>query len=132
MNTASPRPTTILFVDDDEYVCRFATIVLQAPGRVVVTCGTAMNAVRAVRAATPDLIVSDLFLPDGIGPAVLAEHLRGVAAEVPVLVISGSPFEDAVREGHVPESMPYLRKPFKAAELRAAVAEMLSAAAVPC
>ena len=100
---------TILIVEDDPTLRRVIRLNLAGRGHDVREAATAGEAVAAVRARRPDLMLLDINLPDRTGWDVLRE-LRRDAAEVPTIVVS------AVRIGRsrLEEFRPlaYLPKPF--------------------
>ncbi len=93
----------ILVIDDDRTILTYLRGVLGKEGFRVYTALDALQGPMVARQANPDLVVLDLALPGGGGPAVL-ERLRRMQGmmQVPVLVYSGLPKERA--EELVPES----------------------------
>lgn len=82
---ASPPP--VLVVDDDEGLLLLMAEALRSEGCDVVTATTAKSARAWLERHTPDLMILDLKLPDGSGPALVAELQRGNA--VPFIVVTG-------------------------------------------
>jgi signal transduction histidine kinase len=70
---AAPRPPVrldglhVLVVDDDADARRVLTMLLERVGAVVVTAGSAPAAVEAVAKGRPDVLISDLAMPDQDG-----------------------------------------------------------------
>lgn len=79
---------------------------------------------RVEREGLPDLVVTDHLMPDHLMPDLhgteLARQLRERRPGLPVLIISGY----AGVEGIAPD-LPRLVKPFRRAELEAAMAELV-------
>ncbi|GIU92104.1 MAG: hypothetical protein KatS3mg011_1010 [Acidimicrobiia bacterium] len=117
---------SVLVVDDDPLILRLLELRLTGPDRTVVTAATLAEARAALRARRPDLVVLDLFLPDGDGRTLLAE-LR--ASEdtwhVPVVVVSGASARTARLEVEAMGADVYLSKPFDPNALSAVVASLL-------
>jgi response regulator of citrate/malate metabolism len=115
---------TVLVVDDDY---RVATVhqgfVERVPGfRVVGLAHTAAQAGELARALQPDLVLMDIYLPDGDGLSVIRTLLDGPAPPI-VLVISAATEVATVRSAMQLGAVHYLVKPFGFA----ALAERLTA-----
>ncbi|GAA3464743.1 SpoIIE family protein phosphatase [Saccharothrix longispora] len=114
-------PAHVLVVDDNadmrDYLRR-----LLAPGYRVTTAADGEEALDAVRAAPPDLVVSDVMMPrlDGLG-LVAALRADPRTAGVPVLLLSARAGQEASIEGLDAGADDYLVKPFSAAGLLARV-----------
>jgi two-component system KDP operon response regulator KdpE len=79
--------TRILVVDDDPQILRALRINLRARSYEVDEAADGAAALRAARAAEPDLVLLDLGLPDMDGGDIIA-HLR-TWSTVPIIVVSG-------------------------------------------
>jgi DNA-binding response OmpR family regulator len=99
----------VVLVEDERTLRRVIALNLARRGVLVAETGTADEAVRAVQAQKPDLLLLDVNLPDRSGWDVLRD-LQRQGIEVPTVVIS------AVRANpsRVAEFRPlaYLPKPF--------------------
>ncbi len=95
---------SIVLVDDHAIVREgFKRLIELEPDlEVVAECRSADDAVEAVGTRRPDLVALDLSLPDGSG-LPLIEHLRSVAADTRIVVLSmhdGEPYvSEALRRG---------------------------------
>jgi response regulator of citrate/malate metabolism len=111
---------SVLIVDDDFMVARLHSACVDGtPG--FRTAGVAHTAAEAVREAVrlqPDLVLLDLYLPDGAGLDVL-RRIREDVPRTDFLVISAAKDTDTVREAQRAGAVNYLIKPFEQAELRA-------------
>ncbi len=90
---------TILLVEDDRFLRRGCEVSLRRRGYTVLTAADGEEALRAIRAEAPALILLDLLLPKVTG----LEVLRTLRSEektraVPVLVLSNSSNERDVEE----------------------------------
>jgi len=126
----APEPTggseTILLVEDDDSVRRFARRSLEMFGYRVVEAkdGAEALALAAGYAGPLELLVSDVRMPGIQGPE-LAHRLAEMRSGIGVLLISGNPEADAHSElagRHV-----FLEKPYSQAALANAVREALAA-----
>ena len=115
----------ILVIDDEPQVRRLLQIMLARAGHDVVEAADGMEGLAAVRARRPDLVVTDILMPNKEGIETIRE-LRREAPELPILVISGDPgsalyLEIATMLG----ARAALNKPFRHADLLLAVEGLL-------
>ncbi len=109
----------ILVVDDETPIRRLLRTTLSAQGYDVSEAGNAAQALAAVRARTPNLIVLDLGLPDRDGLELISE-LRQLSA-APILVLSSRGDEHSKVAALDNGADDYVTKPFGAQELMARV-----------
>jgi len=120
----------ILVVEDDSLLAQGLTRVLTRAGHAVDKAETGMQADKALRAASYDLVVLDIGLPDIDGFEVL-RRLRLRHAAVNVLVLTA---RDAVEDrvhGLDLGADDYLTKPFSVTEFEARVRALLRRASLP-
>ncbi|GIF14230.1 SpoIIE family protein phosphatase [Actinoplanes teichomyceticus] len=112
----------IVVADDNADMRDYLSRLLRSAGHRVTAVGDGRQALDAVRAAAPDLLVSDVMMPRLNGLELLAA-LRGDTrtAGIPVLMLSARAGEEASIEGLEAGADDYLFKPFSAAELLARV-----------
>ncbi|BDG62037.1 response regulator [Caldinitratiruptor microaerophilus] len=116
------RDLGVLVVEDDPMVASITRrLVEQVPGfRVLGVVRAAEEALAAVQRLSPDLVLLDVYLPDGNGVDVL-RRLRQGAGPVDVVLITAAhdapTVEAAIRYGAVD----YLFKPFDPRRLHAAL-----------
>jgi CheY-like chemotaxis protein len=72
----------VLVVDDEPDSCELLTILLTHYGAEVTTAGSLRAAVKAFTEGSPDILVSDIKLPDGDGYALI-HQIRGIEANRP-------------------------------------------------
>ncbi|MGC8916427.1 MAG: sigma-54-dependent transcriptional regulator [Thermoanaerobaculum sp.] len=118
----------ILVVDDEASIRELLRIILKAEGYRVSEAGTLAEAHAQLARERFDLVVCDIYLPDGNGLELLrAARVKGL--EVPFVVITAhtTPAQaiSALREGAVD----YLSKPFDVEVLKAVVGKHLAASA---
>ncbi len=115
-------PAGRVLVADDNADMRDYLVRLLAPRYAVTAVGDGQEALDAVRADPPDLLVSDVMMPRLDGMALLAQ-LRADprTSRVPVLLLSARAGEEAAVEGLAAGADDYLVKPFAAQELLARV-----------
>ncbi len=78
----------ILLVEDSPEVSLSVCEILASAGHTVVEAPSGKEATKRLSAAHFDLIVSDIWMPEMDGIALLKE-IRGAGNDIPVVVISG-------------------------------------------
>jgi signal transduction histidine kinase len=128
---SAPRPRVLLADDNTdmrEYVRRLLTERYQ-----VEAVSDGLEALKAARERTPDLVLTDVMMPglDGFG---LIKELRAdnVLKAVPVILLSARAGEEASVEGIESGADDYLIKPFSARELVARVSAHLNLHRIRC
>ncbi|MGE0042419.1 MAG: ATP-binding protein [Vicinamibacterales bacterium] len=111
----------VLVVDDNPDLRAYVASLLESTW-VVVTAVDGVEALEAIRANPPDIVVSDVMMPrlDGVG---LVRALRGDPGtrSIPVILLSARAGEESAVVGLDAGSDDYLMKPFSARELIARV-----------
>jgi two-component system, OmpR family, response regulator len=120
------QPRSILIVEDDPDLLRFAEVALSMDGYDVRVATDGEQAMALVRARRPDLVVLDLLLPLADGWQVLSFlQSDAMRPEVPVVVLTataGPRERDRALAAGVAD---YLIKPVSADKLLDAVARAL-------
>lgn len=103
----------VLVVDDDYRVADIhAAMVARVPGfEVVATAHGAVEAFTTARTTRPDLVLMDIYLPDGNGLEVV-RSLREEPDPPDVIVISAARDSAAIRDAMQLGAVHYLVKPF--------------------
>ncbi|MCE5216302.1 response regulator transcription factor [bacterium] len=107
----------ILVVDDEQAIRRFLRVTLDAQGYQVYEAETGKEALRAVPACRPDVVILDLGLPDMEGHEVI-RSLREWSP-VPILVLSVREHETEKITALDAGADDYVTKPFAVGELTA-------------
>ncbi|HEY0465622.1 MAG TPA: response regulator, partial [Polyangiaceae bacterium] len=117
-------PATILVVDDEPAACSALASILKGAGHSVWLASDGQRALEQVELTVPDLILSDLCMPNMSGLDLLRE-LKRRAIAVPVVLMTASGAVDsavgAMREG----AQDYLTKPLNIDELSIVVERTL-------
>jgi CheY-like chemotaxis protein len=111
---ASERTRPILIVDDDASVLEAERQLLVERGHRVVLAHDGAEAMRAIGADPPAVIVLDIQMPGVDGPS-FARELRQSLRHVPLVVLTAAP--DPKREADRCNAEAYLQKPFDADQL---------------
>jgi CheY-like chemotaxis protein len=116
---------TILIVEDDVKTARALAIRLEAAGYEVLTAPDGVQGVGRALDHHPDLIITDIWLPVGIGFSVAQRLQRAGLGNIPVLFITASKLpglkEAALRLG----AAAYFEKPYDPEALLQAIARAL-------
>jgi YesN/AraC family two-component response regulator len=113
----------IAVADDEADVREYFGRILPLLGHeVVAAASTGAELVEACRRTTPDLVITDIKMPDMDG----LEAVRAIRAERPVPVIVVTGYQDRAHRARAAgeEVAVYLLKPVKRADLEAAIARV--------
>jgi len=120
----------VLILEDEEVLrASMARSLRKLSGILVEEAGTVAEAVSCLDRAPPDLIFSDLDLPDGSGIELLGELVRR-GRSVPVIFISAF-LRDYVPQIPIRSGIELRSKPVTPEELRAIVSQRLQGEAPP-
>lgn len=116
----------ILVVEDQKSVRENIEELLELEGFEVKSADTAGEGFRLIEPFSPDLIISDLMLPDFSGTELI-DKLRDLEgfSETPVIIITGNDKPETFRTSMSRGADDYLSKPFKAQELYDSIASQL-------
>jgi two-component system phosphate regulon response regulator PhoB len=116
--TSNGSTAQILVVEDERDIAALVAYHLTREGYSVRTVGTGSEALDAVSAQRPDLVVLDLMLPEWSGYDILQEMKRKPdMAEVPVVVLTARREEADRIKGLELGADDYVTKPFSPQEL---------------
>ena len=126
--TEIQRRTTLMVVDDDIDVLSTTALLLRRRGYDVLDFSQPREAL-SVLAERPDidLLLTDMAMPEINGPE-LARRARAIRPELPIVFFSG--YADPETLAGSGSTIRLIRKPFRPAELAAAIAEALEKKAV--
>jgi signal transduction histidine kinase/CheY-like chemotaxis protein len=126
--TGTTTPTkNILVVDDDPDSARLLVDLLREDGHRVDLATTGRSALAKVRAASFDLIVSDVRMPELDGPGLYHQlALSRPGLEQRILFVTGDAINPATRDFLEATGVPSLQKPFTVDELRRAIDQLSS------
>ena len=112
----------ILLVDDEEQIRKLLEASLQRRGYEVVSATDGIEALRQIRAKMPDLIVTDVNMPNMNG-FELTRRLRADhrTARVPIVMLSARKAADDILTGYAEGADEYISKPVEMAVLAAKI-----------
>jgi len=117
---------TILLVEDEDAVRRFAKHALERHGFHVLDAASPEEALMLASAGSDRiaLLLTDVVMPHSSGPE-LADRLKKTCPELPVLYMSGYPASMVMHGAQPDASVRLLPKPFTTADLLANIEEIL-------
>jgi two-component system NtrC family sensor kinase len=119
------RAAAILVVDDEPGIVRAVAQLLRRDGHTVDTAADGRQALTKLRAQAYDLLVCDLRMPDLDGPG-LYQALQQHPHRLPRMIfLTGDTLSPDARTFFEQVGVPRLSKPFRAAEVRQLVAQVL-------
>jgi DNA-binding response OmpR family regulator len=123
----------VLVVEDEAAVRALVTRVLSMLGYEVTTAcsGDEAHALLAHGDGPFALLLTDVILPGRLQGDDLAQEVKVLRPEMPVLFMSGYPRDAIVHAGRLDEGVNYLGKPFTPATLAAAVRAVLDRQSLP-
>lgn len=115
----------VLAVDDEADLLETYARLLRAQRLEVVATSSVREALEALGASSPLLVITDLRLPDGTGLDVV-RAARTAADPPPVIVVTAYPSPEAQRQVAAAGAQAYLAKPFAAATFTRVVSRLMS------
>jgi signal transduction histidine kinase/ActR/RegA family two-component response regulator len=123
---AGTRKGVVMVVDDEADIRAVMTEVLELQGYTVLVAGDAPQALRLLKDTRPDMLVTDVGLPNGMNGRQLADHVRVQWPQLPVLMVTGYAESTVMKNEKLPAQMEILTKPFAMNALVDKVGSMLS------
>ena len=117
-------PARVLVVDDDEETLTLLREILSKEGYDVNTAADGKAALDGITSRTPDLVMSDIHMPDLDGMSLLAE-LRVRHQDVPVILMTAYGSLKTAVDGLRSGAFDYLSKPFIVDDIRLVVRRAL-------
>lgn len=119
-------PLRIATLDDDEDFRQYLSGVLEQDGHEVQACESGAALIAAIQQQMPDLVLLDMKMGRERGEQVLAD-LRQRWPRLCVIVVTGYPSMDSMRQTFKQDVFDYLAKPFSISELRASLGQAVAA-----
>lgn len=116
----------VLIVDDEPDARRLLTMVLQQAGAVVTEASSAADAVAALPTVNPEILISDLGMPDADGFDLISEiRAQGYhARDLPAVALSAFIRKEDQRQALLAGFQVHLSKPVDPRDLTAAIASL--------
>lgn len=122
METSGPPPLSIVSLDDDPDFREYIKTVLEGEGHEVRTAATPAEMFGQCESRLPDVVLLDIKMGVEGGEDVLAE-IRRRWSKLCVIVITGYPSQDSMRQKFKQGAFDYLSKPFSIEELQRCLAQ---------
>jgi FixJ family two-component response regulator len=119
-------PLSIIALDDDEDFLQYIRTLLESEGHDVRTVSTPEAFYQSVESSLPDVVLLDIKMGRRSGEEVLAE-IRKRWDRLCVIVVTGYPSLEGMRQTFKQDVFDYLAKPFSVAELRRCLAQAAAA-----
>lgn len=124
--TSDAPPLNIVTLDDDPDFREYLTGVLQTEGHEVRAVDTPDALFAACESELPDIILLDIKMGQHTGEGVLEEIRRRWPRQC-VIVVTGYPTLDSMRQTFKQDVFDYLTKPFRVEDLRRVIAQAAEA-----
>ena len=119
--------TTVLIADDSIAVRKVAERLLTEAGFGVTLAANGEEALAYLAKETPDMVVSDVIMPDRSGYEVCTfVRAQRALANTPVLLISGIVNDEVTKQAESCHADGVLKKPFQGTSLKDRVIELLA------
>ena len=117
---------SILFVEDDFDVCKFATEALMSLGYSVYKASNGQTALNLIKRKkiTFDIIITDLIMPE-LGGKEFVEKIKKIVPDVKVIYASGYTDNHIVHNGMLEEDVNFIQKPYTVKTLAGQVRKVL-------
>ena len=118
-------PARLALVDDDQQFVEYLETLLKTRGYDVQPFTSGTDLLQSLHGDTPpDVVLLDVSMP-GMDGLTLVRQVKGIRAELPVIIITGFSSETSAIEAVNLGVAGYLRKPFRVPEVLAAAAKAL-------
>src|SRR5580765_148746 len=123
---------TVYFIDDSATMREVIKIAFRRENINVVACHDAATALKEIEAAHPDIVITDVIMPDKDGYDV-CQHIKSHPdlAKTPVILMSGVVNRAVAEKAFAVKADELLRKPFQPQDLIARVKHLLKPNGAP-
>ncbi|MCW5848875.1 MAG: glycosyltransferase [Anaerolineae bacterium] len=126
------RTGLVLLVDDEDQIRKLVSIALRRAGYEVMLAVDGLDALAQLAEITPDLIVSDVMMPNLDGFGLLARlRENAITRTIPVIMLTARGATEDIVAGLGLGADDYLAKPFQMSELVARVQAKIARPPVP-
>ncbi len=126
MEMPRSRRETVLVVEDDPRVMQVTIQRLESLGYIVLEAEHAQAALDLLKTSpSVDLVFTDVVMPGGMSGTELAQEVQRLHPTTKILLTSGYSEHTGIENGMAEESVLWLRKPYRLAELAQKVRDVL-------
>ena len=117
---------TVYFIDDSATMREVIKIAFRRENIQVITCGDASSALSQFEEHRPDIVITDVIMPDQDGYSVCSQIKQNpLYAKIPVILMSGVVNKNVADRAVAVQADELVRKPFQPQELIARVKNLL-------
>lgn len=124
MSTTQSTELNILFADDEQESRDYFQELLTRLGHTVFTVSSGKELVEMGQQVNPDLIMTDILMPDGDGIEAVVQ--LSMHKNIPVILVSAHHDAELIARSNVDHIMSYLIKPVGEADVKAAIATSMA------
>jgi twitching motility two-component system response regulator PilH len=126
------RVPTVYFIDDSATMREVIKIAFRRENINVITCGDAASALAQFEQNRPDVVITDVIMPDQDGYSVCSQIKQNVTlAGIPVVLMSGVVNKSVADKAVAVKADELIRKPFQPQELIGRVKTLLAPKLAP-
>jgi two-component system NtrC family response regulator len=114
----------VLLIDDEESIRKVLGFILEEAGYEVLTADSGRGGIEAAKKARPDLVLTDIKMPDGDGITVLRE-IKALDPGIPVIILTAFGSIETAVEAMKLGASDYITKPISRDELKITVDKAL-------
>ena len=120
----------IMVVDDEESMCNFMEIMLKKEGYAVSTAQSGREAINRIDTERPDLVISDIMMPEMSGIELLTEAKKK-REDLHFIVMTAYASVDSAVEALKKGADDYITKPFRIDEIKQVIKTLLQETEMP-
>lgn len=125
--TPAKRVPTVYFIDDSATMREVIKIAFRRENINVITCGDAASALAQFEQNRPDVVITDVIMPDQDGYSVCSQIKQNAElAGIPVVLMSGVVNKSVADKAVAVKADELIRKPFQPQELIGRVKTLLA------
>src|ERR1700746_1421995 len=130
--TPAKRVPTVYFIDDSATMREVIKIAFRRENIHVITCADAASALAQFEQHPPDVVITDVIMPDQDGYSVCSQIKQNPQfGKTPVILMSGVVNKSVADRAVLVQADELVRKPFQPQELIGRVRNLLNVASAP-
>lgn len=114
----------ILIIDDEEMLCESLKDILEDEGYEVLTATNSLSALTQIEDSTPDVIISDINLPD-INGLELLKRIKREYPGIEIIIMTGYGEAEVCLEAKEKGAFEYIVKPLNIPILKLMISKIL-------
>lgn len=116
----------LLIVDDDADTRNLLTVLFELEEAEIIATASVKEALDAISPVKPDVLITDIYLPDEDGYSLLSKikNIEAIVGEIPAIALTASPRKEDALKALALGFRKYLCKPVDLEELMSVVANI--------